>query len=97
MDGFWTPGELAAVVGLFLAVAAQFVTGLRFLYRMEGRVDNLASGVEGLEREVHGLRVDVKEEIGKLTSRTESLLVLQETVRNLTDRVGQLERRRGGS
>jgi uncharacterized protein YoxC len=97
MDGFWTPGELAAVIGIALAVLAQFVTGLRFLYRMEGRVDNLASGMDGLKEEVHGLRSDVKEEIRRLSGRTDTLLGMQETVRNLTDRVGHLERRRGGS
>lgn len=91
MDGIWTPGEIAAVCGIALAVVAQFVTSLRFLYKMEARIDNLAGAVERIEDEIHGLREDVKEEVSRLATRAEGILVLQESHRHLSERVARLE------
>lgn len=87
MDGFWTVGEISAVVGIVLAMMLHLGASLRFIYRMEGRVANVAEAVARVERELHKFRDDIHE----LAERAETILVIQESIRHLTHRLDRIE------
>jgi hypothetical protein len=80
-----TPGEIIAAVSVGLALAAYFAVSLRFIYRLEGRVDAMAKSLDRMQNELHGMREDLRE-----------VSVIQESVRNLTDRISRLEGRSEG-
>lgn len=84
-----SPGEITAIVSVAIVIFLHVVASLRFLYRMEARVASVAEAVTRVEGELHELR----QAIDRVTTRAETILVIQESVRQLTDRVQRVENR----
>jgi hypothetical protein len=77
-----TPGEIIAAVSVGLALAAYFAVSLRFIYRLEGRVDAMAKTLAGMQDELKGMRGDLR-----------SVELAQVAITHLTDRLSRLEGR----
>lgn len=85
--------EITAVAGIVIVVLVHVVASLRFLYRMEARISSVADAVTRVEGELHEMREVVSRKIDRLATRAESILVIQESVRQLTERVERVESR----